>query len=152
MIAALLVGLACHFGAAGALPDRTCTPGALNPLVTQATVSGTICRAGWAASVRPPQAVTEPGKFRSMRDYGVPTTAGHAGLYEFDHLIPIELGGATDDPRNLWPEAHDLMGDVGSFAKDRVENRLRVLVCSGVVTLARARRIMRVDWRAGKGL
>ena len=24
--------------------------------------------------------------------------------YEYDHLVPLELGGATNDPRNLWPE------------------------------------------------
>lgn len=27
-----------------------------------------------------------------------------ASYYEYDHFVPLELGGATNDRRNLWPE------------------------------------------------
>jgi hypothetical protein len=40
--------------ARGALPDPACTPGALNPDVTPATIGATICMSGWTATVRPP--------------------------------------------------------------------------------------------------
>ena len=92
----------CHASGSGLdeLPDRRCTPGAVNPAVTQATIATTICRAGWTASVRPPERVTEPEKLASLRAYG---ESGPSG-YEYDHLVPLELGGAVNDPRNLWPE------------------------------------------------
>lgn len=41
------------------LPDPHCTPGAVNPAVTQASVSSTICRSGYTATIRPPASVTD---------------------------------------------------------------------------------------------
>jgi hypothetical protein len=38
------------------LPDPACTPGALNPDVTQASIGSTICVSGWTATIRPPTA------------------------------------------------------------------------------------------------
>lgn len=134
----------CRYRDGGVLPDPRCTPGATDPRVTQATIKRTVCAAGWSASVRPPASVTEPWKFASMRDYGVPTTPGHAGLYEYDHLIPIELGGASVR-KNLWPEPH-----TSSRAKDAVENRLRAEVCAGDVKLAVARREIRTNWTTAR--
>lgn len=136
----------CHFRDGGALPDPRCTPGAVNHTVTQKTIRTTICTPGWAASVRPDVTVTEPWKFRAMRAYGIDTSAGHAQLYEYDHLIPIEVGGAVLDTRNLFPEPHEPAA-TGSYAKDKVENRLKAEVCAGKVTLAAARRAIRTDWR-----
>jgi hypothetical protein len=43
---------------------------------------------------------------------------------EYDHLIPVELGGASTDPRNLWPEP-----GASPNPKDRLEARLTDLVC-----------------------
>lgn len=138
-------GSGCHYRADGALPDATCTPGAINHAVTQQTIKKTICKQGWTATIRPPASVTEPEKFASMRAYGDSTAVGEAAKYEYDHLIPLELGGAPNDTRNLWPERR--AGTDGSYAKDKRENRLRVLVCLGTVKLAAARRLMRTDWR-----
>jgi hypothetical protein len=140
------VASACQFGAGGALPDHHCTPGALNPAVTQATIDQTICVRGWTATIRPSDSVTEPEKLASMARYGVTNPR----LYEYDHLIPLELGGAPNDLRNLWPEPHHLTSagkSVGSFVKDSIENYLRARVCNGTITLARARAIIRGDWR-----
>ena len=40
----------------GRLPDRRCTPGAIDPAVTQADIQSTICVTGYADTVRPPVA------------------------------------------------------------------------------------------------
>lgn len=138
--------ITCVYRANGTLPDPKCTPGAINKVVTQKTIKTTICVKGWTATIRPPFSVTEPEKFASMRAYGDSTAKGEAGKYEFDHLIPLELGGAPNDIRNLWPEPH-----ATSFVKDGFENSLHARVCSapgssGHVTLAQARRYMRTDW------
>lgn len=119
-------------------PDPHCTPGALNPAVTQATIGSTICRRGWTSTVRPSESITEPEKFASMDAYGI---TGSASRYEYDHDVPLELGGAVNDPRNLWPEPGD-----SPNPKDALEDRLRSLVCDGTLTLAVARQEIATDW------
>jgi hypothetical protein len=120
------------------MPDLHCTPGALNPAVTQATIRTTICRTGYSSSVRPPTRVTEPEKLASIRAYGLHQGAGS---YEYDHLISLELGGAANDPRNLWPEQ-----GASPNLKDKVENYLHARVCDGRMSLASAQRIVALDW------
>lgn len=127
----------------GPLPDPGCTPGATDPGVAPATVASTICVAGWTSSVRPPESVTEPQKYRSMAAYG---DTDSASAYEYDHLIPLELGGAGDDTRNLWPQPRG--GQWSSAVKDTLENRLRALVCAGQVTLASAQQSIASNWIA----
>jgi hypothetical protein len=137
----------CHALGAGvyARPDPRCTPGAVNPAVTQATIGSTICRAGWTSTVRPRESVTEPEKLASMAAYGV----RGASSYEYDHDVPLELGGAANDPRNLWPEP-DYAQRAGFYAnpKDRLENALKRLVCGGSISLAAAQRAIASDWVA----
>jgi hypothetical protein len=127
------------------LPDRRCTPGALNPEVTQATIGRTICKSGWTSTVRPPESITEPEKLASLRAYG----ESPASAYEYDHFVPLELGGAVNDPRNLWPEP-DYPSTQGFYLnpKDRVETALRRRVCAGSVTLATAQREIAANWVA----
>lgn len=142
----LLLALAlCVYRQGGALPDPVCTPGALNSAVTQKTIRQTICKRGWTETVRPPLSVTEPEKRKSVHAYG----GTRLSPYEYDHLVPLELGGAPNDPRNLWPEPHQVTGDYGSYTKDGVENGLRIAVCAGRLTLAKARRMIRADWTRG---
>ena len=131
----------CHALLGGVLPDPSCTPGAVNPNVTQSNISSTVCKRGWTSTIRPPLSVTEPQKFKSMTAYGISTAKGQAGLYEYDHLISLELGGAPDGPLNLWPEPHSVLVNgqqEGSFIKDSAENRLRSEVCAGKITLVQA--------------
>ena len=107
---------ACHVGHEGdqVLPDRQCTPGAIDPTVTQADLAQTICRkGGYTSTVRPPESVTEPVKRELLRSYDL---TGSLSQYELDHLIPLELGGASD-VRNLWPEQN--IGSPNRFAVDR---------------------------------
>ena len=109
----------------GVLPDATCTPGAIDPSVTQDNIDSTICVSGYTKTVRPPVSVTEPQKFESMTAYGFNDSPSN---YEFDHLIPLEIGGAPDDLKNLWPESHDTTPN--SYDKDGLENYLHDQVCS----------------------
>lgn len=130
----------CHARGSGSFaePDRRCTPGALNPAVTQRTIDRTICVSGWTKTVRPPESVTEREKVASMAAYG---DSGSTHGYEYDHLVSLELGGATNDARNLWPEPGG-----SPNPKDSVENALHRQVCSGEMSLARAQHVIATDW------
>jgi hypothetical protein len=125
----------CGGGSAGSpahavLASWTRTPGALNPLVTPATVRATICRRGWTRTVRPPVSYTNALKVRQLAEYGL---HGPPSGYQEDHLISLELGGDPVDPRNLWPEPYPR-----AAAVDRIENELNARVCSGSLSLAAA--------------
>ncbi len=143
---------ACRYGVVAGmpLPDPVCTPGALDPAVTQANLSQTLCRkGGYTASVRPPQQVTDAFKKRARSAYA---SAGASSDYELDHLVPLGLGGASD-ARNLWPQRNlgdprqfDRRSSGGSNAKDGVESRLNRAVCQGEVPLAAAQTAIAADW------
>ena len=75
-----------------------------------------------------------------MKELGL---SGTPGDYEEDHLIPLELAGDPRDPRNLWPEPY---AKPGAKQKDAVENYLHKQVCSGVMPLVEAQRIIAADW------
>ncbi len=138
----------CHARGTGlnTLPDRRCTPGALNPAVTQARIGTTICRSGWTSTVRPPSSVTEREKRASMLAYG---DGSRLSGFEYDHLVPLELGGAVNDARNLWPEP-DYPTRAGFYLnpKDRLERILNRRVCGGLMSLAQAQRLIAGDWVA----
>ena len=130
---------ACHRDLPGALPrsdrehpDPTCTPGAVQADVTQASIASTICRHGWTATVRAPEAETGKVKKAAMLAYGLP--ASGSKTTELDHFVPLELGGAND-VRNLWPEPSDEPGHGVANTKDKVENDLNAAVCRGQVPL-----------------
>jgi hypothetical protein len=116
--------------ATAVLASWTRTPGALNPDVTQATISRTICVRGWTRTVRPPVSYTNALKEQQLHEYGL---RGPLSGYQEDHLISLELGGAPVDPRNLWPEPYPRAADV-----DRIENELNRRVCDGSLSLAAA--------------
>ena len=121
----------CHYRHSGGypLPDPRCTPGAVSPQVSQATIGTTICRRGYTTTVRPPQRVTAPEKLASAAAYGY---TGSMHTAEYDHLIPLELGGDPNDDANLWVEPNDRAGAATTYnSKDAVENALKRLVCSG---------------------
>ena len=129
----------CHARAAadGApLPDPACTPGAIDPAVTQADIATTICRTGYTATVRPPAKDTGRWKIRTYVFYGLDTDSRG----EYDHLVPLELGG-SNAVSNLWVEQGSIPNP-----KDKVENRLHERVCSGEITLAAAQRAIAANW------
>jgi hypothetical protein len=130
----------CHARGTGlyAEPDPACTPGALNPAVTQATIAQTICASGWTETVRPSDSVTELEKVASLAAYG---DRGSPREYEYDHLVSLELGGALNDARNLWPEP-----EVSPNPKDTVENALHRMVCDDQLQLSEAQHIIATGW------
>jgi hypothetical protein len=132
----------CHARGIGpfSLPDAGCTPGAIAPAVTQSNLSRTICRAGYSESVRPSESITEREKRASLAAYGDRAPL-HA--YEYDHLVSLELGGAPNDPRNLWPEP-----GASPNLKDALENRLHRRVCDHQMTLAVAQLAIARNWIA----
>jgi hypothetical protein len=132
------------------LPDAGCTPGAVDPSVTQADLGSTICRSGgYTSSVRPPEGLTDSFKTLSMSAYTTPSARIDT---ELDHLVPLELGGASDT-RNLWaepdqgnPAEFDPQHPFGVNAKDGVEDRLHDAVCLDRVSLAAAQQAVAADW------
>jgi hypothetical protein len=65
--------------------------------------------------------------------------------YELDHLIPLELGGAST-VANLWPEPW--ADPRGAHRNDDLENALNRQVCSGSMTLSDAQHPIASDWEA----
>jgi len=138
----------CHYRYSGPypLPDPHCTPGAVSPEVTPANIATTICRRGYTAIVRPPESVTEREKLASASAYGY---TGSLRTAEYDHLIPLELGGDPNDPANLWLQPNDRAGALSTHnAKDTLENTLHDRVCSGQMSLSSARQAIATDWVA----
>jgi hypothetical protein len=96
-----------------------------------------ICTPGWATAHR--QYFTKAEREVAFAKYGVHTT-NPAGYGEYDHLIPLELGG-SNNPDNLWPEKGSIPN-----AKDPIENSLHEAVCSGRVSLSAAQKAIAQDW------
>jgi hypothetical protein len=125
----------CRTRRHGRLPDSRCTPGSVDPAVTQANIGSTICRSGYTATVRPPSSQTSSFK------YSVAEPAyGQSGSGELDHLVPLELGG-SNDATNLWVETGSIPNP-----KDAVENALNNEVCDGTLSLRAAQREIARNW------
>ena len=122
------------------LPPRD-TPGAVDPSITQANIEKTICRPGYARAVRPSNAITGPFK-RHLMD------AQHPGErmadYELDHIIPISIGGAPFDKRDLWLQPR--RGQANAADKNVLAYVLWRLVCGHRVPLRTAQRAISHDW------
>lgn len=120
--------------AGSVLPDLACTPGAIDTAVTQATIQSTICLGGYTASVRPASTLTD--RFKTI---------------ELDHLVPLELGGAST-ATNLWPEPN--RSGAGSFEnpKDGIESTLKTAVCKGRISLAAAQNAIASNWVTAKAV
>ena len=129
----------CKLRDNGTLPDLACSPGDRDPRVTQETIGQTICVSGYTKTVRN---VPQSLKDYIYSEYGIKNRA--PGSYEIDHIISLQLGG-SNSPKNLFPEAYDIPN--GAHAKDKIENKLKRLVCKGKMTLAEAQQIISTDWR-----
>lgn len=114
------------------LPDPKCTPGAV---LTTSVAS--VCTPGWATAHR--EYFTKAEREAAFARYGV-ITVNPAGYGEYDHLIPLELGG-SNSPSNLWPEQGKIPNP-----KDAVENSLHDAVCSGRLPLRLAQQAIAADW------
>ena len=122
------------------LPDPKLTPGAVLDVTAEQ-----VCVPGYSKSVRHVTAATKAQVFTA---YGLP--GNHTGYCggrqgcEVDHLISLELG-VSNVPANLWPQSHDSR-PWNAHLKDRLENRLHEMVCSGAMSLADAQRMISADW------
>ena len=72
--------------------------------------------------------------------------SSNPSCYEEDHLISPEIGGNPRDPDNLWPQPW--FGTWNAMVKDKLENKLHRMVCSGDITLAEAQQAIAKDWIA----
>ena len=129
------------------LPNSKLTPGATNPAVTQGTIGSTICVIGYTKTIRPPVSYTNKLKYDQLHSgYNV---NGDLNMrdYEEDHLIPLEVGGHPSSPLNLFPQYYK--ASAGARYKDKLENKMHLLVCSGRITLKAAQAVFRGDWTAG---
>ena len=127
----------CTFRDHGQLPDPRCTPGSVDPAVTQGNLRLTICRSGYTKTVRPPESATSRFKF----DVAYPAyREPESKRTELDHLVSLELGG-SNDATNLWPEY-----PLTPNPKDKVENALHAAVCDGRVKLTAAQNAIASNW------
>ena len=78
-----------------------------------------------------------------MRAYGL---LGSPSAYEEDHLVPLSIGGAPHDPRNLWPEPRN--GPDNAEQKDQLETWTARMACAGRIPLSRLQQEMATDWTA----
>lgn len=121
----------CH--AHGALPDPDCTPGVIMDISLDR-----ICHEPTSVRRNVPNEV----KKQVYAEYGY-TSPQPAGKFEVDHFIPLALGG-DNAVANLWPQPAKPVP--GFHEKDRVELYLHNKVCSGEMTLAKARELITGNW------
>jgi hypothetical protein len=130
-LAASLLLAGCSTGHPRQAPPPTAvvnaSPGAYYPAVSQQTIDQTVCVPGWTATIRP----------------HLPTRPG----YEYDHVVPLSLGGAPTDGANLQYVPLDQ-----ARKDDRVESLLHRLVCRKPpqMTLADAQALI-VAWKRSYG-
>ena len=112
----------------------------VSPAVDAATISQTICVPGWTKKIRPRGAFAKRIKTRLIRALG---SAPDLSAFVLDHRLPLALGGAPDDPRNLalqpWKEAPE---------KNRTETCLARAVCAGRLWPQRSMAMMSPIWVA----
>jgi hypothetical protein len=82
--------------------------------------------------------------FRAFGAPPCPKPSHGAGDYEVDHLISLELGG-SNSIKNLWPESHRT-SPWNAQVKDRLEDKLHELVCSGQLDLKTAQKAIASNW------
>lgn len=135
IFATLLLALACS-PCLAQLPNPKTTPGAVRTTNTKQVCSTTTGQF---------RNTTEAMKKQACAAYGI-KDCPKAKVMEIDHLISLELGGA-DEIANLWPQlAVYSDGSPGFHVKDKLENDLHRLVCSGKMKLTDAQACIRTDW------
>jgi hypothetical protein len=127
---------------ASELPDRQLTPGAANSAISVDQYLVLCHSKNWTRPYRPPASFTNSLKKLQMTKYGYPLADIHN--YEEDHLVPLCLAGAPQDPANLWPQP--LVGPWSAIRKDALEAKLCRLACDGKVRLEEAQREIATDW------
>jgi hypothetical protein len=122
---------------AAIVPDPTLTPGSVRTTdVNEICAQGTTRLRFW----------TRERDDRIMTEYGLPP--GPHPNFEIDHLVALGIGGSDDD-KNLWPEPRRSIEKFWpAEKKDKLEYRLRDLVCNGALDVHAAQQAIRDDWIA----
>jgi hypothetical protein len=129
------------------MPNPKLTPGLTNPSVTQKNIGSTICVVGYTKTIRPPVSYTNKLKYDQLHSgYNVQGDMNMRN-YEEDHLIPLEVGGHPSSKLNLFPQYY--AATYGARVKDRLENKIHLLVCSGKITLKEGQAAFVPDWTVG---
>jgi hypothetical protein len=146
---------ACVARANGMLPDPACTPGSIAATAdphddhAKPADQAEVCNAGFESRHRPPTV----RRFRdaAMKAYHV--LPGDLGHVEYDHLIPLSLGG-SNDVTNLWPQVSDQPARGFHNSKDDMETRLWRAVCTGPAdkrqSLVKVQLAIARDWTAAE--
>jgi hypothetical protein len=148
-IAAFALAVSGVAAFAAEVPDDRVTPGAINPAVTQSNIEQTICSPGWTRKIRPPESYTYRLKRAQLHRPSSPyfVTDAYRRDFEEDHRVPLGLGGAPRDWRNLWPEPRH--GEWNAEKKDELEDAIHSLVCRHEMTLEQGQAVFLGDWREG---
>ena len=120
--------------------------GTVNLAVAQSNIASTICKSGWTKTVRPSVSYTNKIKKQQLQEIKVSWL--NAYLYELDHLVPLEVGGAPKDLANLRIQLWD--GPAGARVKDVLETRVKRLVCKGTITLEQGQSCFLNGWQTCK--
>jgi len=124
------------------IPNPLLTPSAVNPEVTQANINQTVCVKGYTETIRPPAEFTNKLKELQISEYGYADR--NPKHYEEDHLIALSIGGAPDDPHNLWPETR--ISKWNAAKKDQLEFVVYKMVCAQEISLSEAQHAMATNW------
>jgi hypothetical protein len=116
------------------LPDARLTPGAVLDVTRD-----DVCTPGYTKRIRD---VPKRVRDQVFAEYGITSRA--PGEYEVDHLISLELGG-SNSIKNLWPQSYRTQ-PWNAHVKDRLENLLHQLVCSGQIDLKDAQKEIAANW------
>jgi hypothetical protein len=129
------------------LPDPACTPGAINPTLTEAVLKDPAFRTGCVRN----DATSEKQKGSTYKWYGAKHprhNTGETQVCELDHLIPLYLGGA-DTLENILPQCGPNGVDLDDRyfkEKDKVEFYLGQQVREGKMDLDKAQKGIAEDW------
>lgn len=138
---ALLIAPACataqgaRTAPAVVLPDSLATPGERRPMATRPQ----LCDSGSTQRYR--GTITAAVRDSVLARYPQPAAPGVC--CQWDHLIPIALGGITS-ARNLWRQPY--LPVPGALEKDRLEVWLWEQVCRGRLPLPAAQRAIATNW------
>jgi hypothetical protein len=121
----------------GPNPDRRCSPGAYYSKLTKAVVCSATFHTGDVRNV--PQSE----KYEVEAEYGMAQKLYGRAL-EIAHIVSLELGG-SNDIANLFPEKASPAP--GYHVKDKLENKLHSLVCSGSMSLRSAQKQIAANWQ-----
>lgn len=129
------------------VPDPSCTPGAINPTLTEAVLKDPAFRTGCVRN----DATSESEKQKTYKWYKTKHPGHNTGstqTCELDHLVPLYLGGA-DTLDNIWPQCGPSgvhLDDRFFKEKDKVEFYLGQQVREGKMELEKAQKGIAEDW------